>query len=214
MCTIGPNRVQNELLVSYLFKEMNADCFQSATFPGGVAYLRNREYDDCIFLFDCQGSGVIDPWLVFNIGSVAYPNGTYFAFYNVCGDAMLDQLALERGIHGVFYLNDTINMIPRGIRAIISGELWYRRDVLADASLKSSQHSGYNGGSVCGLTYRQREILRLITSGASNRNIAESLDITTNTVKSHIYTIYQKINVKNRLQASIWARHHLGNPFI
>ncbi len=57
-----------------------------------------------------------------------------------------------------------------------------------------------------GLTKREIEILHAITSGRSNAEIGEAMFISTNTVKNHVYNIYQKTGVKNRIQlASILA---------
>ncbi|WP_269448116.1 LuxR C-terminal-related transcriptional regulator [Marinomonas gallaica] len=53
------------------------------------------------------------------------------------------------------------------------------------------------------------EILRCLQSGASNLQISEDLFITESTVKSHLYQIFRKLSVKNRLQAIAWANQNL-----
>jgi len=50
------------------------------------------------------------------------------------------------------------------------------------------------------LTAREREILRLILQGASNKDIAGKLFVSASTVRNHIYNIYQKLHVGNRLE--------------
>jgi len=56
------------------------------------------------------------------------------------------------------------------------------------------------------LSPREREILHLIASGASNQEIAETLVIAPNTVKRHIGNILAKLGVSNRTQALVQAR--------
>jgi DNA-binding CsgD family transcriptional regulator len=59
------------------------------------------------------------------------------------------------------------------------------------------------------LTHREKEVLFLIASGISNSELADKLHISRNTVKTHLYNIYNKIRVPNRLQAALWAAKHL-----
>ena len=53
-----------------------------------------------------------------------------------------------------------------------------------------------------GLTQREVEVLRLIAAGKSNREIAEELVITLNTVFRHVSNIYEKIGAANRAEAT------------
>ena len=56
------------------------------------------------------------------------------------------------------------------------------------------------------LTPREREVLRLLATGASNREIGESLFISEGTVKNHISNILGRLGLRDRTQAAIWAK--------
>ena len=60
-----------------------------------------------------------------------------------------------------------------------------------------------------GLTGREQEIIAKIAEGISNRQIAEELLISENTVRAHLHNVFMKINVKDRLQAALWANSNL-----
>jgi DNA-binding NarL/FixJ family response regulator len=59
-----------------------------------------------------------------------------------------------------------------------------------------------------GLTQREVEVLRLIAVGMSNRDIANALFVSPNTVASHVRSILTKTNTANRTEAAAYARHH------
>ncbi|MBD1862549.1 MULTISPECIES: response regulator transcription factor [Trichocoleus] len=55
------------------------------------------------------------------------------------------------------------------------------------------------------LTPREREVLRLIAAGSSNREIAQTLFISEGTVKNHVTNILNRLNLRDRTQAAIFA---------
>lgn len=58
------------------------------------------------------------------------------------------------------------------------------------------------------LTERELFVLRLVSSGASNQEIAQKLSISVNTVKSHLKNILEKLQLTNRTQAATYAMKH------
>ena len=59
------------------------------------------------------------------------------------------------------------------------------------------------------LTPKETEILAIISKGASNQEVSEQLSIKRRTVQSHLYYIYKKLGVSNRIQAALWANKNL-----
>ncbi len=61
------------------------------------------------------------------------------------------------------------------------------------------------------LTDREREVLRLLGQGYSNKEIGDSLFITEGTAKNHVSHVIEKLGLRDRTQAALWAvRHGLG----
>jgi DNA-binding NarL/FixJ family response regulator len=56
------------------------------------------------------------------------------------------------------------------------------------------------------LSEREREVLRLIARGATNREIANHLIISEGTVKNHVSNILSRLNLRDRTQAALYAR--------
>jgi DNA-binding NarL/FixJ family response regulator len=59
-----------------------------------------------------------------------------------------------------------------------------------------------------GLTPRETDVVALIAAGAPNKEISRRLDLSMNTVKSHIRTAYRAMGVTSRTQAVLWAVEH------
>jgi DNA-binding NarL/FixJ family response regulator len=58
------------------------------------------------------------------------------------------------------------------------------------------------------LTPRERDVLRLIVRGQSNKEIAATLRVTESTVKGHVSVIFSKLGVADRTQAALYAVKH------
>ncbi|MBD3894446.1 DNA-binding response regulator [Halomonas sp. ML-15] len=123
------------------------------------------------------------------------------------------ELSMFMNLHGVFYRNDTLELICKGIETLLVGDMWMSRSLMARLIDNYRLHhiNSYRRPA-CGLTQRELEIIGLLGSGASNVEMADQLFVSEHTVKSHLYNIFRKINVHNRLQAANWARQHLGVP--
>ncbi|HKY91509.1 MAG TPA: LuxR C-terminal-related transcriptional regulator, partial [Nevskiaceae bacterium] len=86
----------------------------------------------------------------------------------------------------------------------------YLDRLLAEAG---EQARGVDAGSppdgaaiVATLTDRERNLLRFVSAGLSNRDLADRLSVSTNTVKWHLRNIFEKLQIKNRVQAIALAR--------
>ncbi|WP_036031581.1 response regulator transcription factor [Bradyrhizobium yuanmingense] len=62
------------------------------------------------------------------------------------------------------------------------------------------------------LTERERQIVRLVSQGLSNKGIGRMLNVTDGTVKVHLHKIFQKLDISNRTVLAIVAQRSLGSP--
>ena len=94
-------------------------------------------------------------------------------------------------------LFDLLSGIERGEAAMTRG--------MAARLLKSLAKETSHPTNADELTDREIDVLKLVAQGASNHQIAESLNITVNTVKTHLKNILSKLQLENRTQAAAYA---------
>ncbi|MGW8223349.1 MAG: response regulator transcription factor, partial [Syntrophobacteria bacterium] len=94
-------------------------------------------------------------------------------------------------------------------RAIPEGEIWNSREILSKFIPETEKAQRLSAEEASELSAREIEILNLVAKGAMNIEIADTLYISRHTVKSHLYNIYKKIKVANRLEAALWAKGNL-----
>ena len=114
----------------------------------------------------------------------------------VIEDPVVHMNAMLAGARGyLVYGHFAPETLTDAIRAVASGQ----RINIPKIPQEASVHKGESENS--GLTQREDEIMRLITAGKDNREIAVSLNIEEKTVKNHINNIYSKIGVRSRREA-------------
>jgi DNA-binding CsgD family transcriptional regulator len=200
---IGPNLLQNELLAKRLETELSLACFWCIR-PSLLSPAAKAKKGTHLLLFDWLGQDATTYWPDFDLQTLNRGQ-QYIAFFNVPYKSCTEKKALQQGIRGIFYDNESVAVLLKGILAILQGDLWYSRDMLSHFFVE--QPSLLNGADT--LTTREKEILVNIASGFTNQEIADTLFISLHTVKTHLYNIYRKINVPNRLQATLWVAKYL-----
>ncbi|HZO88929.1 MAG TPA: response regulator transcription factor [Chthonomonadaceae bacterium] len=105
--------------------------------------------------------------------------------------------AIRSGARGYLLKGATAEEIARAIRVVHGGGSYLEPRVAA----KVMAEMGAPHRAAPGLSAREREVLRLVVAGLSNKQIAHALSITERTVKFHMTSIFNKLGAENRAQA-------------
>jgi DNA-binding NarL/FixJ family response regulator len=104
--------------------------------------------------------------------------------------------AMRGGARGYLLKGAPLSEIARAIRAVHAGETYLEPRIAGKvvAELRPGRKTG-------ALSRREREVLRLVAKGLSNKQIAHTLGITERTVKFHVASVLNKLGAENRAQA-------------
>ena len=200
---VGANNLQNMLLGTHIEKETGLVCSCSSDMTAlPVANLT-------LVLYDCFSVEHSRIWIRLEPLLRRINPENYISLFNVIPDVKLEKEAVNQGIRGVFYYNESPENFSKGVEAILRGELWYSRKTTTRLLLDNDRHTRLLYMSKAGLTVREKEILLSIGVGFSNSDISDKFNISVHTVKNHIYNIYRKIKVKSRLEAILWVTQYL-----
>jgi two-component system NarL family response regulator len=118
--------------------------------------------------------------------------------------------AVRSGAKGYLLKNIPVTTLLASLRALDAGEMAISPSMstrIIEEYAQNPSYPSHNGPPVnTSLTTREIEILSLISKGSTNREIAQKLVISENTVKNHIHNILEKLGLKNRREALQYAR--------
>jgi len=118
-------------------------------------------------------------------------------------DDELVQGALEAGASGYVLKDADTDEVAAAVRAADRGEL--QLDPAVARRLLSSLGATSRGQAKADLTTREVEVLRLVGTGAANKEIALQLGISERTARTHVSNILGKLGLASRTQAALWA---------
>lgn len=117
--------------------------------------------------------------------------------------------ALKRGASGYMLKDADAELLIRSIRSCMSGGLSLEEQVAAKIVPRLLRNAEKKPGVVDpSLTSRELDIIREVGKGRSNQEIADELNLSLGTVKNHMTTILDKLQLRDRTQLAIYAIHH------
>jgi len=130
--------------------------------------------------------------------------------------------AVRQGCCGIVPKQTSTELLMKSIRKVHAGEFWLDRLTTADIIRRLAKRQGpapatnpttqnSRGGlreQGAALSQREREIVALVAQGFKNKEMAERMFISEQTVKNHLHNIFDKLGVSDRLELALYAIHH------
>jgi DNA-binding NarL/FixJ family response regulator len=123
--------------------------------------------------------------------------------------------AMKLGCSGIVLKQTAPDLIVKSIRKVYAGEIWLdshttaavMRQFATPGTEMAAASSGAKGRERSPLSTREREIVALVAQGYKNKEMAEKMFISEQTVKNHLHNIFDKLGVSDRLELALYAIH-------
>ncbi|HYA16381.1 MAG TPA: response regulator transcription factor [Bryobacteraceae bacterium] len=125
--------------------------------------------------------------------------------------------AVRQGCCGIVPKQTSTELLLKSIRKVHAGEFWLDRMTTADVIRRLARRAGAppSQGARTGLrenaaalSQREMEIVVLVAQGYKNKEMAERMFISEQTVKNHLHNIFDKVGVSDRLELALYAIHN------
>jgi DNA-binding NarL/FixJ family response regulator len=124
--------------------------------------------------------------------------------------------AMKLGCSGILSKESSPTLIERSISKVYAGEIWLDSNTTAAVIRQFASPGDFAPPATNGkatreraqLSQREREIIILIAQGYKNKEIAEKMFITEQTVKNHLHNVFDKLGVSDRLELALYAIHN------
>lgn len=210
ICIAGRCRLQNELIASCVERETGVKC----VIEEDIGRLLRQHDPKCrlncsLALWDCHGKDAKELLLDLKAWRRQKSSDDAVVLFNVPASLNIEERFVWQGVHGFFYDHDSLAHFLKGVRVLLNGQLWLSRQIMTRCIVEDKGQDSSLKKEDSILTAREIEILAQVAVGQTNQQLADRFCISAHTVKTHLYNIYKKINVSNRLQAALWAAKHL-----
>jgi len=115
--------------------------------------------------------------------------------------------AIARGVSGIILKDTAVHDLISCVREVAAGRTWLPPEIVG-AALERETGREVQRDLFESLTDREREVMRLVAEGLSNKDVARQLNISEGTIKIHLHKIYEKLGIRNRTALAAVAIAH------
>jgi DNA-binding NarL/FixJ family response regulator len=132
-------------------------------------------------------------------------------------DSSWDLIAelFRAGARGIFNRSEyDLDLLCRCISCVASGQIWANSEQLAfilDVFGETPSLNIVNATGELMLTRRERDVVKLVAEGFSNREIGQQLSLSVHTVKNYLFNIFEKLGISNRSELLMYVLANSDN---
>jgi DNA-binding NarL/FixJ family response regulator len=119
--------------------------------------------------------------------------------------------AVNLGIYGIVLKDSAPESLLDCLDQVVAGGRWLAADLVQSALMRETARRRTGRGPIEALTTREAEVMRLVTSGLSNKQVARQLALSEGTVKIHLHNVYRKLNLGSRTALTVYALGRVGS---
>jgi DNA-binding NarL/FixJ family response regulator len=122
--------------------------------------------------------------------------------------------AMQLGASGIVLKHDQTSVLVKSIRRVHAGEIWLHSSTTQAVMQRTEpppppMREPEFIAQPFNLTRKEKEVVRMVTQGLRNKEIASRMFISEQTVKNHLRAVFEKLHVGDRLELALYAIHHL-----
>ena len=214
---LGDNSLQDSMLIGNIRQHTKVRC-QMATLKDWQSWILPTESapgrplpKDKILLVDVSpvDCSQLDE-IMLELGQQKSVKGTIqLAMMNVLPESWAEERVRWSPVNGLFYKGGPHRQLTNGLKSLLRNEYWIPRHLTQRHWENLRPAFPSTAELLKRLTPRELQTLMAMKSGGSNSEIADRMNVSPHTIKTYLYNIYPKLLVRNRTEATIWARRHL-----
>jgi len=207
---VGPRRLENQLLASFFRTETGAECFVT-DFDEIDRYLSDMTQEPLrLFLIDYREPRLREILKKTSLNGNGSPLARHlFALFNSPKNKDTAERKREENTCGILYGCDSVTALLHRIC-----HLFKDADTPENGLAACPEAIIEKAASSCPLTWRELQLLMLMTEGLQNREMADRIGISSHTVRTHLYNSFGKINARNRVEAASWIESHISMLYL